>query len=270
MSVYSIPKSSYIVFTEFQNIKGNVVTSKGKKFEILGSTNIVAIYFNSTGNISLYTEESSPQACKLVHYRDFSPNCTKIITISGPRTYIMDGKYGENSCLVTAFSLGYIQTIEFGAMNSSYYGADGIDQYTFFKIFFFSAQYTNFTPLYPNENVSLKYEIKTTNEDRSLKYTIEDDSDYKAYYLTEKSFKKLRTGEDNTDIEMSTIIWMSCMIVVVILCIVGVVVLYVFLRKRRPAHSRHEDKEEPTQPTTNGESSQEKYSEPLVDNADQV
>ncbi|EAY13377.1 hypothetical protein TVAG_424080 [Trichomonas vaginalis G3] len=103
---YHIKEHSYVVFTLFDDCFG-YVRSGLSLLEILGNTNIVSVYFNTSGVMSFY----SYQSCAPLHFVVYDLDLTDIsnvITNCNNENLKFESTKGERNVLVSAYYDGMI------------------------------------------------------------------------------------------------------------------------------------------------------------------
>ncbi|EAY20197.1 hypothetical protein TVAG_021430 [Trichomonas vaginalis G3] len=161
---------SYIVFTDHTNIYGFAATSNSY-LEILGKTSITAIYFNTSGTISLHSASTNPIPCNFIIYNFREISCDSIITLVRHNYSLTT--YGYNyTCVAFAFING---TVRFRPN-------DGLNKPNVIRF-----------------STADRYEFEFyLSEDKSLEsYAIINgrQSSHKAYYITNESYSELNSME---------------------------------------------------------------------------
>ncbi|EAY11621.1 hypothetical protein TVAG_081930 [Trichomonas vaginalis G3] len=264
-NIYVVARSSYVVFTEFKGISCKVSTLGGTANDILGSTKIVAVYFNTSGYLTFQTDEKTPQPCRLVYFKTFPSNCNQIFTISGEGSIEDEAEGNETLCVAAAFSSGTAKIEVEGKYN--YYQADGVttpqslDDSVDLK--FTSAVAVNFSSN-TDDDAEFKLSVKTDDNDKSTKYVIKPGNEYKSYYYAGKEFGELNGKHDSKKEKDNKAIMIVIISVVTVIIIAAIVAIYIcYVKKRKMNQEAGID----TVPLDNYGELQDNFADPLVDDA---
>ncbi|EAX86455.1 hypothetical protein TVAG_417600 [Trichomonas vaginalis G3] len=215
-NVYNITYNTYIVFTHWKDVSA-VATVSGTTLNILGNTNIVSVFFNSTGTLTLSRNSSRSTATFVAYY--MPSTCHYIVTLSGESSYKFDTDGSAIKCMVSAFSSGSVNIDKGFWGELSTYNYDGT--YSSSSKPLYSVFYNTFS----SEHEYFKHDISTYSSDNSYAYVIKGKSpEYLSYWIDSSSYNKINSGEWSSS---GLAGWAIALIVIVVIIVIAVAITIV-------------------------------------------
>ncbi|EAX86454.1 hypothetical protein TVAG_417590 [Trichomonas vaginalis G3] len=215
-TVYNITYNTYIVFTHWKDVSA-VATVSGTTLNILGNTNIVSVFFNSTGTLTLSRNSSRSTATFVAYY--MPSTCHYIVTLSGESSYKFDTDGSAIKCMVSAFSSGSVNIDKGFWGELSTYNYDGT--YSSSSKPLYSVFYNTFS----SEHEYFKHDISTYSSDNSYAYVIKGKSpEYLSYWIDSSSYNKINSGEWSSS---GLAGWAIALIVIVVIIVIAVAITIV-------------------------------------------